>query len=71
MLYEECIKLSKDEETPWCCPKCVAETLPFNCTSDNDLFIEKLRLTNKVSEDLNLNFLHHISPNLQDLYLEL
>ena len=28
--------------------------MPFNCTSDNDLFIENLRLTNKVSEDFNI-----------------
>ena len=47
---DEFIKLSKDEEAPWCCPKCVAETLPFNCTRDNDLFIENLRLTDKLSE---------------------
>ena len=41
-------------ETPWCCPKCSAETLPFNCTSDNELFIENLRLNKNVSEDLNI-----------------
>ena len=41
-------------ETPWCCPKCSAETLPSNCTSDNELFIENLRLNKNVSEDLNI-----------------
>ena len=41
-------------ETPWCCPKCTAETLPFNCTSDNEIFIENLRLTKNVREDLNI-----------------
>ena len=41
-------------ETPRCCPKCSAETLPFNCTSDNELFIENLRLNKNVSEDLNI-----------------
>ena len=51
---EEFIKISKDVETPWCCPKCAAETLPFNCTSDNEIFIENLRLTKNVSEDLNI-----------------
>ena len=30
------------------------ETLPFNCTSDNDLFLENLRLTKNISQDLNI-----------------
>ena len=51
---EEFIKISKDVETPWCCPKCATETLPFNCTSDNETFIENLRLNKNVSEDLNI-----------------
>ena len=71
---EEFIEISKDVETPWCCPKCSAETLPFYCTSDNELFIENLRLNKNVSEDLNiipqnqfkefLNECNNISNNL-------
>ena len=56
---DEFIKISTDEETPWCFLKCAAETLPCNCTSDNDLFIENLRLANIVIEELNI-----ISQNL-------
>ena len=51
---KEFLQITKDEETPWCCPKCAAETLPFNCTSDNDLYFESLRLPKDASQDLNI-----------------
>ena len=43
---------AKNEKIRWCCPRCVAEILPFHSSDNNELFLENLKSSNSISEHL-------------------